>query len=549
MTSQLSRLSVLALFPLLTLNCDATESDLADAQESDTGSFDQFRNHFQASLEGSNFEIDFDANLKVDGNDPPNLDWANVNDTKINEPISKNDSSYAGGVKEDSICPPVGTGSIPVNKSDITSFGLYEERIQGGFAAPGFLHLYWARVQEPSGTTLMDFELNQSSEECPGANPHNVRTINDLLIEYRIEQGGASAAIRIRKWTANGWGPAVLLTPDQATGTINSSFIEAADANGLGHSLDPRTFGEASIDLDVIFDGQECRSFGSAFAKSRASDSFTSALKDYTAPIPVSITNCGGVTIRKDVIPDDPDVPFFFTHDMEVNGEFTLNDGDAETFDEVLLNHAYTVTEDQSNTDYDLIGIDCSASIGVTPVVDVDAGTATFTLDSDSDRVDCTYTNRRKGGVIKVQKTRGHAADGPGRHPHQGVTFEVEGLDDQVTNADGEICFGPLDVGFYDVSEMLPDGYAPEGELTQSVQVIENTTCLNATPVVFHNIPLTNLECEVDSQVVGGTSSTITCTGMDPVQTDANGDGKVTLTDLRPGEYSCTVVIDDGVVY
>ena len=43
----------------------------------------------------------------------------------------------------------------------------------------------------------MDFELNQSSTDCGnGVNP--VRTADDLLIEYRIEQGGASAVIKVR---------------------------------------------------------------------------------------------------------------------------------------------------------------------------------------------------------------------------------------------------------------------------------------------------------------------------------------------------------------
>ena len=51
-------------------------------------------------------------------------------------------------------------GSIPPNKSDLLNFGvLYLESNANG----KFLNVFWHRVQEPSGTTNMDFEFNKSS--------------------------------------------------------------------------------------------------------------------------------------------------------------------------------------------------------------------------------------------------------------------------------------------------------------------------------------------------------------------------------------------------
>ena len=49
------------------------------------------------------------------------------------------------------------------------------------------------------------------------------------------------------------------------------------------------------------------------------------------------------------------------------------------------------------------------------------------------------------------------------------------------------------------------------------------------------NIPLTNVRIEVDSQVDGGTSSIINCTGdpADDVVTEANGD-RVVIQDVQP---------------
>ena len=130
--------------------------------------------HPEASLPGSNFEIDVDANLKVD-DPPPSIDWAigQRGTRRTTWRRVQNDDSYAGGAKEDDTCPGTTTGSIPNNKSDLLTFGAYVEPEADG---PGFLHLFWTRVQEPNGTTLMDFELNKSSTDCGnGVNP--VRTV------------------------------------------------------------------------------------------------------------------------------------------------------------------------------------------------------------------------------------------------------------------------------------------------------------------------------------------------------------------------------------
>jgi hypothetical protein len=66
--------------------------------------------------------------------------------------------------------------------------------------------------------------------------------------------------------------------------------------------------------------------------------------------------------------------------------------------------------------------------------------------------------------------------------------------------------------------------------------------------VSFHNTPLTDLTVAVDSQVNGGTASTISCvqgsTTVASGSTGANGDGSASATNLEPGTYTCTVVVD-----
>ena len=83
------------------------------------------------------------------------------------------------------------------------------------------------------------------------------------------------------------------------------------------------------------------------------------------------------------------------------------------------------------------------------------------------------------------------------------------------------------------------------------VLVDNNAACADSPyggeTVSFVNIPLTNLSVSVDSQVDGGTASTIDCDDnlSDlPVATGANGDGSKNIVDLEPGTYTCTIVID-----
>jgi hypothetical protein len=400
MKFQLSRWSALALvpalIPILGLTCATDPEEIASVE---TGS-EEFR-AAGAGLVNSGFEIDDDANLKLDGWGPK--DWVNVPYTKeTDQPSGKNDSSYKGGAKEDDACPLVGKGSIPNNKSDILHFGAYQEPGEQ-LGDPGYLNLFWTRVQDPSGTTLIDFEFNQSDELCGSSdNPHKKRTVDDLLLEYRLEQGGAMATIKMRKWTGAVWGPAVDLSVDEAAGTINTSPILEGEDAGLGE-LDARTFGEASIDLDVVFDPGKCTSFGSAVAKSRSSDAFDSALKDYVSAPGVDITNCGKIIIRKQASPDTSET-FGFSHtlltDPASGNEFSLGDGKEAIFLNVLLNDQktpqYKVTEDLPGFGYELAGIDCSASSGaVVNLPDVVNRSVTFTIDDETDIVDCTFTNTK----------------------------------------------------------------------------------------------------------------------------------------------------------
>ncbi|WP_400996065.1 prealbumin-like fold domain-containing protein [Agromyces sp. GXQ0307] len=404
------------------------------------------------SLPGSDFEIDTDANLKVDI--AGNLDWVNVAEVRQTDaPSGTGDDSFGQGSKEDTLVPSPVSGSIPPNKSDLKNFGLYLEETTGD----DFLHMFWHRVQDPTGTTNMDFEFNQSQVDSGnGVTPQ--RTAGDLLIQYDLANGGTIPELYLSTWVASGpksqceaanstpcWGIRDNLSADNdATGSINTSAIPSADADGLG-DISPRTFGEATVNFSEIV-GDGCVAFGSAYLKSRSSDSFTAAMKDYIAPVPTGINNCG---------------------------------------------------------------------------------------------------------ALVIEKTAKHAASGPGDHPQEGVTFTVSGngLTENIvemTDADGEICIEGLDQGDYAVTETVPTGYV-SADSEQTGTVVADTDCDTATPVTFSNTPLTDLTVSVDSQIDGGTFSSIECDvdGSDSVSLlDEMDDPSITIEDLEPRTVVCTIVID-----
>jgi len=259
--------------------------------------------------------------LEIDGNLAPasntSLDWETpdfvicppapagkqVIGCSLDLSNSQQDNSMVQGTKEDTPVPTLEFGSIPNNKSDLHRFYIRNNRaVATGGAVHDFLYLAWERVNNPTGTTNMDFEFNQSSATSTnGVTP--VRTAGDLLIKYDLSQGGGTLSMGFHRWVTSGaceangqtapcWGPVNDLTgafAGQANLTSVTDHIDPGD-----RTLSALTFGEARIDMQAanFFTSSACVHFGRAFLKSRSSDSFTSVIKDFITPIPVNVTNC-----------------------------------------------------------------------------------------------------------------------------------------------------------------------------------------------------------------------------------------------------------------
>ena len=454
--------------------------------------------HATSTLPGSDFEIDDDANLTVDHvtatSGRPSIDWLEGDSwtpgvlVMDDEPSGSNDDAFGKGSKEDTAVPALVAGSIPPNKSDLKHFGVFTERNSDG----AFLHLFWTRGQDPSGTTLMDFEFNR--EKCdpsdPGASVCSangvtpVRTVDDLLLTYELSQGGTVPNFFLYRWlgsAADGaceasnkypcWGTKTALAGGATvTGSINTSTIDGSDSDGLGE-LEPRTFGEASVNLDAIFDPSACESFGSAYLKSRSSDSFTAALKDFIAPQAVTLTNCGTVTIRKKTDPGGG-TGFQFSHtvltdppgdlnDLAPPGgaNFVLDDNQSMSSSLVVSGGPYVVEEVNIPAGYDLTGIDCGTSDvmfgdGTTFHADYLPGdTAISFTQTVGGTVDCTFTNTARGKILVEKVT---IPDGSTQsfefNPSWDTNFFLQDGDDAEDS-------GFLEPGTYTVQELVPDGW------------------------------------------------------------------------------------------
>jgi hypothetical protein len=295
------------------------------------------------------------------------------------------------------------TGAIPPNKNDLTRFYEASEQVSNGNI---FLYLGWERLVN-IGNANLDFEINQATTTTFTANATGAVTLNrtagDLLVTYDFG-GSGTPTLGLNFWVTSAtgsvsdcfsanalpcWGKHVTLGSTTAEGAVNSATVAEPIAGG---SLTAGLFGEASINLTAagVFPAGVCEAFGTAFAKSRSSSSFTAELKDFIAPIAVNISNCGSITINK-VTQNEP-VPgtqsFAYTTSSNLTpSSFTLKNGGSRTYSK-LGSGTYTVTEGAQSAPWSFVSLTCDTATGVT----ITGQQVSIALGAGKN-VTCTYTN------------------------------------------------------------------------------------------------------------------------------------------------------------
>jgi hypothetical protein len=474
-------------------------------------------------LPGDNFEIDGNKPVNTAGN----TDWANAPSLVTDPDLTKStsDNSFGQGTKENSPVPTVVSGQIPPNKSDFSEF---QESHRTASNGDTLVYLDWTR-SNVLGSADMDFELNQS-DTLSSNGVTAERTQGDLLITYDFANGGNSVMIRTATWNGNAtsgsWSALTTLTSTQAVGSIADSLL----------------FGELAIDLNAagIFQAGICESFSSSYLKSRASDSFTSELKDFVAPRPVNIHNCGTVNIHKQ---DDLGAPLS-------GAVFTLYKdnapiGGSRGAEDTITTKTCTTGDDGNCSIINVLFGDYWA-VETTGVPNHDlAADQHVHLDSSTPdlTVSLTFIDPRQPGAIAITKTsiKGNAA-------LANATFSITDPGGNVvgggtTDANGHVCVGGLTLGVtYTVTETAaPTGYAID-TASKDVSVDHTSSCTTGTPnaVSFTDTPLSSITVSFLSEAGPGvTSATVQCTGEDGTSLPPH-----TIQHLPPGTYTCTVVVD-----
>ncbi len=413
-------------------------------------------------LSGSTF-AGADGNLLTLPNNFGTTDWQNVAglNAGIDLASGSGDNSFGQGTKDDDPAVSVVSGSIPPNKSDLTRFYQASETTGSGASAQTFLYLAWERTNV-LGSANMDFEINQAATAnlgTPGKHTLN-RQSGDLLITYDFTNGGGKPTLGLNQWLISAtdpvnpsfstnvclssntfpcWGDHITLNSLISEGAINSDAVaDPILPSGLSHcptvsgtnTCPTGTFGETAINLTGagVFGSTGCVTFASTYLSSRASASFGAEKKDFVAPVPTTISNCGQVTIIKHTDPRGVDQAF--SYDSNVAGTttaagatacptgaaaFSLNDiGNTATTDSagntqdcfnVPIGN-YTVTEGTEPSGFVLeslsgtgttgTGASCTQHAAASPQADI-----VVTADS---HVICTYTNQQQHGAIKVTK-------------------------------------------------------------------------------------------------------------------------------------------------
>jgi len=218
------------------------------------------------------------------------------------------DSGFAGGTKQDDVCPTVGTQKAS-NKDDLKRVYVASKTVGTNV----FLTLAWVRI--PQNTTSpsahVAFEFNKGTTSC-GPSGLVQRTAGDMLIVYDFE-GGGNPVLELSRWITSGscevgsnsppcWGVAATLTSGVAEAKVNTVTTALDTVAPANETLGLHEFGEAGINLTAagVFSPGICEGFGKVYAVSRSSgQSSTAQMKDLVGPGNVNIRNCGSVAVTK----------------------------------------------------------------------------------------------------------------------------------------------------------------------------------------------------------------------------------------------------------
>lgn len=541
-----------------------------------------------ATLSGLTFE-GHDGNIVANGG----TDWtsltlctspgvpAGCNVNLGSDPTGQTDNSFVQGSKEDDTNVVVEFGSIPNSKADIGKFavGTFVQS-SGSRAGNTIMVLGWIRNND-SGTTNFDFEINQRAQ--PDLSTPGPKTlirkgdgpgplVDDVLIGYDLQGGAQNPTLTLRRWISTDnnvdgapgvWGAPVMINGSNSEGATNCAppgqknscptgpgAISLANSGLFNQNIAASRFGEAALDLTGlgIIPNQNdpnaaCIQFAGAIIKSRASDAFTSQMKDFAGPIPVGIDNCGSIEVRKITVPspDASNTVFDYTRSGPgtlYDAAFTLQNGGSNKV-EGLNPGSYTVTE-AAEAGWDFTSLVCNDANG-----NVVGTTANITLDANEDVI-CTYTNTQHGRVIIDKVTQ---PDPDPTNTSFDFTSDIPGgAAFALTNAAAPFDSGSISAGTYSVAETGEAGWTlvsatcDDGSSVNAIDVGpgETVTC------TFVNEGFGRIIVTKQTDPDGATQSFDYATTGTGYAGFSLTDGQSDSQQVAPGSYSVTETVPLG---
>lgn len=226
----------------------------------------------------------------------------------VKESPDANDDCFVGGVKE--LSPGQwafnhSAGGCTPGKSNLRVAYANAESL----ASTTFGHFAFFR-NDTTGNSFLTFELNQVPTTWVNSTGTTIpcRSNGDLLLSYEV--GGSTLSTSLYKWTGDSSGPpecphgaagtfvgSGTIPSGRFQGTMNSASAIANYVNpgAYGSSFPANSFGEGAVDLPAVLQsmGQSaCFGFVQMQVHSRSSSSISSAMIDYTTPVPVTIQSC-----------------------------------------------------------------------------------------------------------------------------------------------------------------------------------------------------------------------------------------------------------------
>jgi uncharacterized repeat protein (TIGR01451 family) len=249
-----------------------------------------------------------------DGNQDTQLsgDWQSAQaQGRVKISRDRNDDCFIGGVKElspDGWAFNNSAGGCTPGKSNIRVAYVNPETL----ASTSYSHFAFFR-NDTTGNTFLTFELNQTPTTWVNGTGTTIpcRSNGDILLSFEV--GGSSLQSVLYRWTGDNSGPpscphgangsftgSGVIPGSRSQGTMNSAqaITNYIDPASFGASFPANSFGEAAIDIPAVLQamGQSpCVAFLQMQVHSRSSSSITSAMIDYTEPVPVNIQSCAAI--------------------------------------------------------------------------------------------------------------------------------------------------------------------------------------------------------------------------------------------------------------